>query len=177
MHPVSISKIIFPFMVTVFLSLGSNVEARHRNMEEMLAMLTPVLAPPIKTSRLMETEPVEVTERQQWYLNRIVAGSYGHTAKDLLGECRRIENALGRVRSYRHSPRTADIDILVFGDSIIRDPALCIPHAGLLKRRFCLEGIREIAPELMLPGVGVRIGEWYEAADETIKDQRIRFIG
>jgi 2-amino-4-hydroxy-6-hydroxymethyldihydropteridine diphosphokinase len=164
-------------MVTVFLSLGSNAGKRHRNMEEMVARLTAVLAPPVKISRLMETEPVEVAERQQWYLNRIMSGSFGHSAQDLLHECGRIENALGRVRTHRHSPRTADIDILIFGDAVIHEHALSIPHPGLLGRRFCLEGIREIAPDLTIPGVGVRVGAWYEAASETIKAQKVMFIG
>jgi 2-amino-4-hydroxy-6-hydroxymethyldihydropteridine diphosphokinase len=161
-------------MVTVFFSLGSNAGNRHRNMEEMLRLLTAVLAQPIKKSRLMETEPVEVFDKQAWYLNRIVSGSYGGAAQDLLKECQRIESALGRVRAYRHGPRTADIDILLFGDAIIREESLCIPHPGLLRRRFCLDGIREIAPGLILPGEGISASAWYEAADGPIKGQKIR---
>jgi 2-amino-4-hydroxy-6-hydroxymethyldihydropteridine diphosphokinase len=163
-------------MATVFLSLGCNAGARYGNMEEMLRRLAEVLAPPIIKSRLMETEPVEVSGRQQWYLNRIVSGSYSLTARDLLRDCGMIENALGRVRGERHGPRTADIDILLFGDAVVGESELSIPHPGLLRRRFCLEGMRELAPDLIVPGAGVSVGAWYDAADITIKDQKIRFL-
>jgi 2-amino-4-hydroxy-6-hydroxymethyldihydropteridine diphosphokinase len=163
-------------MVTVFLSLGSNAGERRGNMEEMLGRLAAVLTPPIQKSSLMETEPVEVAGRQQWYLNRIVSGSYDKTARDLLLECGRIEQSLGRVREERHGPRTADIDILIFGDAIIDEAALSIPHPGLLRRRFCLEGMRELAPDLTVPGAAMSISAWYDAADKTITGQKIRFL-
>jgi 2-amino-4-hydroxy-6-hydroxymethyldihydropteridine diphosphokinase len=163
-------------MVRVFLSLGSNMDDRRRNMEEMLARVTGVLLPPIKISRLMETEPVEVAEKQEWYLNQIVSGFFSTAALDLLHECQQIEYALGRVRTSWHGPRTADIDILIFGDAIIRESSLRIPHPGLFQRRFCLEGIREIAPELTIPGGKVSMSVLYESADQTIKEQKIRFV-
>jgi 2-amino-4-hydroxy-6-hydroxymethyldihydropteridine diphosphokinase len=85
-------------MVMVFLSLGSNIRSRNRNMEEMLRHLAPVINPPVKKSRWMETEPVEVCDEQEWYLNCVVSGLYAGTAWDLLNECRTIERTLGRVR-------------------------------------------------------------------------------
>ena len=162
-------------MVTVFLSLGSNVRTK-RNMEKMLLHLRPVISPPVKTSRRMETEPLEVFDEQEWYLNCVVSGSYGGTAWDLLDECRTIERKLGRRRAYRHCPRTTDIDILLFGDLIIREKRLSIPHPGLFRRRFCLEGIKEITPGLILPGEGISVSDYYNALDESIKRQKINFI-
>jgi 2-amino-4-hydroxy-6-hydroxymethyldihydropteridine diphosphokinase len=163
-------------MVTVFLSLGSNAGTRNRNMADMLLHLAPVIIPPVKRSRRMETEPLEVIDEQEWYLNCVVSGLYGGTAWDLLEECLAIEQKLGRRRAYRHCPRTADIDILLFGDVVIREKRLCIPHPGLLRRRYCLEGVKEIKPGLILPGEGTSVSAYYNALDESIKRQKINFI-
>ncbi len=162
-------------MGTVFLSLGSNAGQRNRNMDEMLRQVSRVISP-VKRSRLMETEPVEVAGVQEWYLNCVVSGEYDGTAARLLEECRAIEQRLGRVRHYRHDPRTADVDILLFGDAVVREKNLCIPHPGLLRRRFCLEGVREIAPGLMLPGVGVCVSEYADTMDASVRKQKINFI-
>jgi 2-amino-4-hydroxy-6-hydroxymethyldihydropteridine diphosphokinase len=163
-------------MVTVFLSLGGNARTKNRDMEDMLGMLSTIILPPRQKSRRMETEPVEVIDDQEWYLNCIISGGYGGTAFDLLEKCRKIEDELGRVRPYRHCPRTADIDILLFGNLIVHESNLCIPHPGLFRRRFCLEGIKEIAPGLILPGEEISVSAYYEAMDETIKKQKINFI-
>jgi 2-amino-4-hydroxy-6-hydroxymethyldihydropteridine diphosphokinase len=163
-------------MVTVFLSLGGNTRTKNRDMENMLEMLSTVLLQPIKRSRLMDTEPVEVSDKQEWYLNCIVSGGYAGTAGDLLDKCRKIEDQLGRVRPYRHCSRTADIDILLFGDAIVNDSNLCLPHPGLFRRRFCLEGVKELSPGLIFPGRGLSVSAYYEAMDETIKKQKINFI-
>jgi 2-amino-4-hydroxy-6-hydroxymethyldihydropteridine diphosphokinase len=162
-------------MVLVFLSLGSNAGQRNRNMEEMLRQVALIMTS-VKRSRLMETEPVEVDEKQPWYLNCIVSGEYHGSAPELLNKCLAIENRLGRIREYRHCPRTADIDILLFGDMAAHEKDLRIPHPGLFNRRFCLEGVREIAPGFILPGKGVSVSAYYETLDESVKRQKINFI-
>jgi 7,8-dihydro-6-hydroxymethylpterin-pyrophosphokinase len=67
-------------------------------------------------------------------------------------------------------------DILLFGNTILRDKKLRIPHPGLLRRRFCLEGVKEIMPGLILPGEGISVSAYYDAVDESIKRQKINFI-
>jgi 2-amino-4-hydroxy-6-hydroxymethyldihydropteridine diphosphokinase len=163
-------------MVSVFLSLGGNARTKNRDMENMLGMLSAVMVPPMKKSRRMETEPVEVPDKQEWYLNCVVSGGYVGTALELLDKCREIEDKLGRVRPFRHCTRTADIDILLFGDVIVNDSSLCLPHPGLFRRRFCLEGVKELSPGLILPSKGISVSAYYEALDETIKKQKINFI-
>jgi 2-amino-4-hydroxy-6-hydroxymethyldihydropteridine diphosphokinase len=162
-------------MVTVFLSLGSNAGQPMRNMEEMLRHVRQVIAP-VSASRLMETEPLETAEEQQWYLNRVVSGPFAGTPRDLLQACMLIEEKLGRVRAYRHSPRTADIDILLFGDAVVREKDLCIPHPGLLGRRFCLEGVRELMPACIIPGAG-NVSLYCQSMDASIARQQIKFLG
>jgi 2-amino-4-hydroxy-6-hydroxymethyldihydropteridine diphosphokinase len=164
-------------MPVVFLSLGSNAGDRRFYISAMIRSLKELLLPPIKTSRIMETEPLEVPGGQQDYLNCIVSGDYGDTAVSLLDACQAIERSLGRLRPYRHASRTADIDILLFGSQVVCDQRLAIPHPRLLFRRFCLQGISEIDPEYILPGEALSISSYYRKAAETIKLQKINYIG
>ncbi len=146
-------------------------------MEEMVRRVERLLLPPIIKSRWMETEPLEVIGQQPWYLNCIVSGSYRGAARDLLMECQAIEDALGRVRSRYHGPRTADVDILLFGNVTVHEEGLSLPHPGLLRRRFCLEGINEIDPELILPGKRTRIRDYCATLEDSIAQQKIDCYG
>jgi 2-amino-4-hydroxy-6-hydroxymethyldihydropteridine diphosphokinase len=163
-------------MRTAFLSLGSNMGPRERTMEKKIGELDGLLSPPVLRSRLMETEPLEVEEEQAWYVNCIVAGGFGGQARELLLTCRRIEESLGRTRGRVHGPRTADIDILLLGDMVVDEPDLVIPHPGMLVRRFCVEGLAQIAPALSPPGLHTTIGRYREEMDEEIRRQRLRFL-
>ena len=162
-------------MVKVILSLGSNSGQREKHIEAMERELSSVLQAPIARSRLMETEPLETIDAQPWYLNRIIGGCFGADAHDLLYTCREIEVRLGRERPFRHAARTADIDILLFGDCSIRAPDLHIPHPALYKRRFCIEGVNDIAPEFVLQEKGITVREYRMRLPETIRSQKIRF--
>lgn len=163
-------------MVLAMLSLGGNLEPRQRFMDAMERELSGVFHTLIARSRLMETEPVSVTEEQPWFLNRILLGTYRGAAHDLLYSCREIETKLGRTRPYRNAPRTADIDILLFGANIVSSEDLRIPHPGLSERRFCIEGAKEIAPRFILPDKGITIEEHYDRLPQSIKEQKIKFL-
>jgi 2-amino-4-hydroxy-6-hydroxymethyldihydropteridine diphosphokinase len=162
-------------MIKAMVSLGSNVEPRLRYMEAMERELSAVLSGPILRSRLMETRPVAVSEEQPWYINRILLGGYGGGAHDLLHACQDIERKLGRSRPYHHAPRTADIDILLFGDCVVQSSDLLIPHPALYERRYCIEGANEIAPRMLLP-CGSALEERYRLLDEAIRNQEIKFL-
>jgi 2-amino-4-hydroxy-6-hydroxymethyldihydropteridine diphosphokinase len=163
-------------MAIVYLSLGSNTWERRRNMDAMLHSIKAILLPPIRISKIMETEPLEVLEEQREYLNCIVSGVFKGTAIDLLDKCQAIELALGRLRPHHHASRSADIDILLFGNLIIREDRIVIPHPRLMFRRFCLQGLQEINPDLILPGENISIGEYYTIAGEIIKNQKIKYV-
>ena len=134
---------------TVYLSLGSNVgdsEANLRTAIEKLAELGRVIA----VSSFYETEPVEFTA-QPWFLNCAVAISTELMPKQLLSRILAIEQQMGRRRSQPKGPRNIDIDILLFGNAVIHTSQLDVPHPAMHERRFVLEPLAEIAPDVRHP--------------------------
>ena len=163
-------------MKTIYLSLGSNLADRLRNIGEMRRLVSKFLCKPVKVSRLMETEPVGVAGKQRWYLNCILSGRFSGSAEELLGKCRRVEKDLGRTRSKRYAPRTADIDVLMYNGELYRSSKLTIPHPRMLVRRFCLEGLKEIAPRTRVPGTGLTCGQLHGAMTKDVLSQKINFL-
>jgi len=102
-------------------------------------------------SSLYETEPVEVERMQPWFLNCVVAIETGLMPKQFLSRTLAIEQELGRRRSDSKGPRTLDIDIVLFGNAIVDSPGLTIPHPAMHRRRFVLEPLVEIAPDVRHP--------------------------
>ena len=161
-------------MVDVVLCLGSNLGDRASKMGQMERNLARVLLPPISKSRLMETEPLGVTAGHPWYYNRLVRGRYGRTPRELLEICQAIEQKLGRERPEKYAPRTADIDILLFGDQAINEKDLIIPHRHILDRRFCLEGLAEIAGDWIVPGLLKPVNALMKEMAAGVKNQKIK---
>ncbi len=149
---------------------------RRRYIDKMIALVSGFLYKPIKISRLMETEPVGVSAEQQWFLNCIVSGKYDGTPEELLAECLGAEQKLGRVRGKQFAPRTADIDVLMFGNRRIGRKTLTVPHPCILARRFCLEGLREIAPRTKIAGTGLTCDQHYRRMPQRVRVQKIRFL-
>lgn len=141
----------------VYLSLGSNVGDRQVQLQDALAKLAAV-GRVVATSSFYETEPVEFT-RQPWFLNCAIALETNKTPEQLMAAILRIEEEMGRRRVQKKGPRSIDIDILLFGDTIINHPELTIPHPAIQQRRFVLEPLAEIAPELLHPVLKKTIGE------------------
>jgi 2-amino-4-hydroxy-6-hydroxymethyldihydropteridine diphosphokinase len=163
-------------MTRVFLSLGTNKGDRRANMESMVQEICRILVDPILFSRMMETEPVGVDEAQDWFLNQIISGLYQKSSAELLDACLAVEQKLGRIRTRRFEPRVADVDVLLFGNEVIIDDHLQIPHPGIVQRRFCLEGINDIDPEIMIPGTNKPIKDLYKAMDLPVAQQKIRYL-
>jgi 2-amino-4-hydroxy-6-hydroxymethyldihydropteridine diphosphokinase len=133
----------------VYLSLGSNVGDRAANLEaaiEKLAEWGSVGA----VSSLYETEPVE-TSPQPWFLNCAVKLDTEKMPRQLIAAILNLEQSMGRQRRQPKAPRIVDIDILLFGSSVIEIPSLTIPHPRLHERRFVLEPLAEIAPDARHP--------------------------
>ena len=133
----------------VYLSLGSNVGDRAANLNtaiERLRSLGEVAA----VSSFYETEPVEFTA-QPWFLNCAVKLNTEKMPKQLLNAVLDIEKEMGRKRLKKKGPRTIDIDILLFGNSVIDTKGLTVPHPAMHERRFVLEPLAEIAPEVRHP--------------------------
>ena len=137
----------------VYLSLGSNVGDRRANLDaavEQLRKLGAVTA----VSSYFETEPMEFVAQPK-FLNIAVALETDKMPRQLLAATMAIEQSLGRKRGAAgdvpKGPRTMDIDVLLFGQSIIDMPALTVPHPAMHERRFVLEPLAEIAPEVRHP--------------------------
>ncbi len=130
----------------VYLSLGSNIGERAKNLRDAIGHLQ-AKRHIVSLSSFYETEPVELTD-QAWFLNCAVGLETTETAEQLMAAILRIEQQMGRQRLQRKGPRTIDIDILLFGDTILESPAVTIPHPAMHERRFVLQPLAEIAPEV-----------------------------
>ncbi|MBN1575445.1 MAG: 2-amino-4-hydroxy-6-hydroxymethyldihydropteridine diphosphokinase [Chitinispirillaceae bacterium] len=164
-------------MVNVAICIGSNSGDRRWYINRMEEMLKEVLFPPVIMSALMETEPVGVFDEQPWYLNRVIGGCYDRSAFKLLSACAAIERSLGRTEKGMVRARTADIDILLFGNETIAAEELTIPHPAILLRRFCLEGLSQIMPDAVIGTAAGTVGQQYAAMTQQIRSQGLLFPG
>ena len=133
----------------VYLSLGSNVGDRAANLRTAINRVSS-LGDVMAVSSFYETEPVEFAA-QPWFLNCAIELDTEKMPKQLLAAILDIEKEMGRRRVQKKGPRTLDIDILLFGNSIIKAKGLTIPHPAMHERRFVLEPLAEIAPEVRHP--------------------------
>jgi len=134
---------------TVYISLGSNVGDREANLADAVRRLA-TLGTVTRVSSLYETEPVEYLN-QPWFLNCAVELETEKMPRNLLSAILEIERAMGRRRTVSKGPRSIDLDLLLFGSSIIETPRLTVPHPAMHERRFVLEPLAEIAPEVRHP--------------------------
>lgn len=134
---------------TVYLSLGSNLGDRAAHLQAAISALTG-LGEVLAVSSFYETEPVELTS-QPWFLNCAVALATDKMPRQLLGALLNLEQSMGRRRLQPKGPRTIDIDILLFGNSVVDMSSLTIPHPAMHERRFVLEPLAEIAPDVRHP--------------------------
>jgi 2-amino-4-hydroxy-6-hydroxymethyldihydropteridine diphosphokinase len=162
--------------IPVALSLGCNLGDRQKNIITMEQRLREILQGPYISSSLMETVAVDVPEKQPSYLNRLFCGTFSGNAEQLLEKCVMIELELGRTDKGAKKARTADIDIILFGNLKLSGEKLTIPHPQLFTRRFCIEGLCEIVPEWKVPGTGFTIIELYDTIRFAVKDQKIEKI-
>jgi 2-amino-4-hydroxy-6-hydroxymethyldihydropteridine diphosphokinase len=114
-------------------------------------------------SELRETEPVGVIEQPR-FLNGAAALETSLSARELLDLLLEVERTLGRVRDERWGPRLIDLDLLLYGAETIDEPGLDLPHPRLHERRFALEPLAELDPELVIPGRG-RVSALLSALD------------
>ncbi len=155
---------------TVFLSFGANLGEREQTIESAIEALQQREVRLLARSSMYETEPQDVKD-QPWFLNLVVKCETRLFPLQLLSLAQKVERDLGRVRgAIRRGPRTIDIDILLFGNSIVETPQLTIPHPRMLERRFVLEPLVEIAPNLRHPATKEPFKKYLAAA----KNQHLR---
>src|ERR1700688_2880427 len=137
-------------MKTVYLSLGSNVGDRETHLARARERLATDDTHILRASATYETEPRDVPD-QAWFLNQVVEIETNLFPKQLLSRAQKIELALGRLPTRPKGARTIDIDILLYGDTSLSSPGLETPPPRLADRRFVLEPLAELAPDLRHP--------------------------
>jgi 2-amino-4-hydroxy-6-hydroxymethyldihydropteridine diphosphokinase len=142
------------FPVQVYISIGSNLDDPPAQVARALAALAALPdSSGLIRSPIYRSAPLGPPS-QPHYLNAVVRLDTSLPPLDLLRALQRIETAQGRVRTERWGARTLDLDLLLYGDLIRRDPVLTIPHPRLPERAFVLYPLHDLAPDLELPGLG-----------------------
>jgi len=150
----------------VYLSLGSNVGEREGQLRDARARLAAV-GRVLAVSSVYETEPVEFTQQPR-FLNCALALETSKTPQELIVAILRIEEEMGRRRAQKKGPRSIDIDILLFDGTVVESTVLdstdlSVPHPALHQRRFVLEPLAEIAPEVLHPVLKKTVRELLDA--------------
>ena len=140
-------------MTTVYLSLGSNIGSRDSNLKRAIELLHGSELRVVRISPVDETAAVEAPN-QPWFLNVVVQAETTLDPRALLQRTQEVERALGRKPAPAKGPRKIDIDILLYGTSIIDETDLKIPHPAMTGRRFVLEPLADVAPDLCHPADG-----------------------
>jgi 2-amino-4-hydroxy-6-hydroxymethyldihydropteridine diphosphokinase len=145
-------------VTTIYLSLGSNIGDRAANIARAVSALAQHGVHVTRQSSLYETEPVDFRD-QEWFLNCVVEAQTELEPAELMDALLQIERALGRHRLVPKGPRLIDIDILLYGSSVVRAPELEVPHPRMADRRFVLVPFNEIAPDTLHPVLNKTIAE------------------
>lgn len=137
-------------MKRVFLSLGSNLGDRIKNIKQALDALSAAGIEVRRVSSFYRTEPVDF-KQQPWFVNCVAEVATDLLPLQLLKTLQRVERDLGRLRVIDKGPRKIDIDILLYENVVVHSATLNIPHERMADRKFVLVPLREIAPELRHP--------------------------
>lgn len=151
------------------IALGSNLGDRAENLRRGISLLLESVpeAELIARAALYETDPVDCTADAQAFLNTVIEITAPCTPQELHARLKAVESALGRPEQReRNSPRTLDLDLLYADDVISDDPELTLPHPRLHQRRFVLQPLADIRPELVLPAQNETIAALLQKLDD-----------
>ena len=154
-------------MKTVYLSLGSNIGNREAHLRAAIERLSDAGVRTVRISPIYETEPVD-NRAQAWFLNLVLEAETGLFPLQLLSRTARVERELGRVRTAPKGPRTIDIDILLYGNVVMKTVRLEIPHPRMAERRFVLAPMADLAPGLRHPVTHRTVREMLDSAPAQI---------
>ena len=156
-------------MKTVYIGIGSNLGNRAANLLQARERLHADGIKTIRASSIYETAPRDM-ENQPWFLNQVIEAETDLEPGPLLERLIATESAMGRQRTVPKGPRLIDLDILLYADNVIELPNLRVPHPHMHQRRFVMEPLAELAPDLSDP----RSGRTMSQLLELVKDQVLR---
>lgn len=148
-------------MATVYLSLGTNIGNKEKQMNEAIERIEAQIGDVVSRSTFYVTEPWGF-ESENSFLNAAVKIETELSADEVLKETQNIEREMGRMEKSeegKYKDRIIDIDILMYGTSIVDSPNLTIPHKFMKERRFVLEPLAEIASEVVIPGTDISVSK------------------
>lgn len=155
-------------MTEVIIGIGGNVGDRLKNLVDAASMLNDRVGPIKEYSPVIESEPWGY-ESSNWFLNQVLVIESSLGAADILRQSLMIEALMGRERSGIYTDRTMDIDLLFYGDLIIAEEKLTIPHPRLHERLFILKPLVEIRPDMVHPLLDLRMWELLKACKDKTK--------
>jgi len=153
---------------TIYLSLGTNVGDKEKNLTDALLELSKNHIRIVNSSSVYITEPVGPSKDQPEFLNMVLKAETDLSPEELIETILQIEEHLGRKRTIKKGPRLIDIDVLLYGSSVIKDPLLTVPHPEMHKRNFVLIPLQEIEPSLIHPVLKKRLEEFISNNTEKV---------
>jgi 2-amino-4-hydroxy-6-hydroxymethyldihydropteridine diphosphokinase len=159
-------------MLRCLLSLGSNLGEREEHLRAGIAGLAARGVRPTRCASVYSTEPRDLLD-QPWFLNTAVEVETTLELDQLIRVCLEVEQSRDRQRSTPNGPRTLDVDIILAEDRIVRSDHLIIPHPRYATRRFVLEPLAEIAPEMTDPLTGETIANTLRRLDDASTVSRV----
>jgi 2-amino-4-hydroxy-6-hydroxymethyldihydropteridine diphosphokinase len=144
-------------LIRVAIALGSNLGDRAQHLNDALALLAPVIQN-LHVSTFHDTDPVGVGEQPR-FLNAAAVGQTTLSARALLEALLELERQLGRTRPFPGAARTLDLDLILYGDAVIDEPGLLVPHPRFRERAFVLLPLTEVAGDWIDPVTGRTVGE------------------
>jgi len=154
-----------------FLSLGSNLGDRRKNLDRALSLLKKEGVEILKISSLYETQPVDFPS-QPWFYNQLIEVEANVDPEAFLDLLKKIEQKLGRKRGIQKGPRIIDMDIILAEGNVIREKELKIPHPRMEKRNFVLLPFVEISPDTVHPVLNENMKDlWKKSNDRSIVKQ------
>ncbi len=152
----------------VYLHLGSNLGDRQANLQKARVWIDKLVGPVRKTSRLYQTAPWGNPD-QPWFFNQAVLVQTGLEPTNLLENLQQIEQKGGRERVVKWSARTLDIDVIFYGNKIVKQPNLVIPHPQMHLRNFVLVPLMEIAADVIHPLLACSVEELYDHCEDPLE--------
>ncbi len=164
---------------TVFILSGSNLGDREKNLQKAIEKIEEIPGVEITAiSAIYLSEAVGMTVESPEFLNQAIMLDYLYLPLELLAELEKIETKMGRANKGELKPRAIDLDILLFGDEIISDDRLTVPHKELLKREFAMVPLLQLMPEIIHPKtkkpIASYINKFKEIKIKIYKDQIAR---